>query len=467
MSAIPSRTRSLRKPGDNITSRYERPVSKAIGTSGQLADSNGSQNGSKSPSRLPTVRTSRPASISSRPPSVSSMRPPMHKPSLSKPTASGLQRSRSNRISNVSISTSTTTEPTKQDRSQPLITTSRHIRNPSTSSISLAASTRNPAPKQGHTRTKSSSTLLTSSTILRPPARAADDGLPPPRASMRAPPAEAPQLKKPAFATYQQHFSPAKNPGPKPLTAAYLAPPSPSKLPANIAISAETAKLQNELLQLHILHQNAESVGNEWRASAKQKLGERFQGVVRENEELVELERDGIERENAVALLSWGEVGHLGGVGEKVQILDEIVTGVWNLGESGGKYARIVRRFERWLNCCRSILDSREADEVHGDIMFIEEMDQTWKGDCQMLERKLEGWRDYLRDLGKPDGKSSLAATIEGYGSMIRGMLMELSTMAQIERDAMASEAELIKSANCDDDDDTNIPTAGAVWRST
>jgi len=46
-------------------------------------------------------------------------------------------------------------------------------------------------------------------------------------------------------------------------------------------------------------------------------------------------------------------------------------------------------------------------------------------------------------------------------------MLMELSVMAQVERDAMNMELEWIKSMNNDvSDDDQDTPTAGAIWRS-
>lgn len=189
--------------------------------------------------------------------------------------------------------------------------------------------------------------------------------------------------------------------------------------------------------------------------------------MVDKNEALIQLEVDETGKTNAIALKKWQDQGTPGwGLEEKIQILDEVITGVWNLGESGGKYPRIVRRFERWLGRCHKIMESRDSDEVSGDeIMFLETLGEDWKVDCQNLRRKLEGWRDHLQDLGSLEGGSSLAVTLNGARNLVGNMLMELGVMSQIERDAMAAESEWIRKMNEDDSEDNNIPTAGAIWR--
>lgn len=235
-----------------------------------------------------------------------------------------------------------------------------------------------------------------------------------------------------------------------------------------MAISAETSKLQNELLQLHLLHKDAASVETEWRASAKRKLGARFQSVVERNEALVDLEIAEMGKINAAAFQKWQGVGAPGlGLDDKVQILDDVVSGVWNLGDSGGKYARIVKKFERWLGKCQDTLEARARDDDGDDILFLEELDPGWKEDCLVLGRKLEGWQRQLLDLGQPGNGSSLATVVDGYKGLVCGMLTELSVMAQVERDAMRKEVEWIKNMNDDfADESQNTPTSGAIWRS-
>ncbi len=208
----------------------------------------------------------------------------------------------------------------------------------------------------------------------------------------------------------------------------------------------------------------------EWRASAKGKLGAKFQSVVDKNEFLVQLEVEETGKINAAALRKWHDCEAPGwGLEEKIQVLDEVITGLWNLGESGGKYGRVVRRFERWLMRCQDILESRAHDEGLEDdeVVFLEELETGWKDECLVLGRKLESWRDHLKNLGTLDSESSLAVVVDGCRSLVRGMLMELNIMAQIERDAMSMEAEWIRSMNDDVlDDDKDTPVAGAVWRS-
>lgn len=192
--------------------------------------------------------------------------------------------------------------------------------------------------------------------------------------------------------------------------------------------------------------------------------------MVDRNDELVALEVQETGKINATALRSWRDQGTPGwGLDEKVQVLGEVISSVWNLGDSGGRYARIVRRFERWLRRTQEILDAREHDEamIDDDIVFLEELDPSWKDDCLVVGRKLELWRDQMRELGHPDTGSSLGLVVEGCRNIVRGMLMELSVMAQVERDAMAREVEWIKSMNDDvSDDDRDTHTAGAIWRS-
>ncbi|KAI1089688.1 hypothetical protein F5B19DRAFT_466329 [Rostrohypoxylon terebratum] len=294
--------------------------------------------------------------------------------------------------------------------------------------------------------------------------------------------------KRPAFNTHQQHYSPAKSLAPKPLTSTFLAPPSPSKLPANVAISAETSRLQTELLQLSLLHRDAAAVDSEWHASARQKLGDRFAQLAKENNALLGLERQGVEARNVAALTKWGNPGTRNGLGleEKVQILDEVLNGVWQLGEPDGRYARVVAGFETWAERMASIVTAQRSDNVgvlvEGDeVLFLGDLDASWKRDCISLQRKLEGWRAALRDLGdiesprdsdsdsELESRSSLLRMVDGCRNLVHDMLSELAIMAQIERDAARAEDEWIERTNRaieDEDDDT--PAARAyvpLWK--
>ncbi|RYP69236.1 hypothetical protein DL771_006204 [Monosporascus sp. 5C6A] len=373
------------------------------------------------------------------------------------------------RTSTISSSTATASKPRQAG----------HSRAKSTVTSLTAATTLRPASTQGSSTTASTSTpasnsMIPSATSTRPQTRSQT------HARTQSNPSQ-PAQNRPAFNTLQQHYSPAKSLAPKPLTSAFLAPPTPSKLPANVAISAETARLQTELLQLSLMHRDAAAVDAEWRASAKQKLGDRFARLAEENARLAQDERERAEGRNAAALARWADVGEngpgkaggvgvgvgVGGLGEKVQLLDEVLNGVWSLGEPGGRYARVVRAFEAWAERMADILAAQRSGDVGalvgadgGEVMFLSELDCGWKGECAGLARKLDGWRASLGDLlgggggvleEPPDEegqRSGLARMLEGCRSLVHDMLAELGVMEQIWRDATAAENEWIERMN-------------------
>lgn len=207
----------------------------------------------------------------------------------------------------------------------------------------------------------------------------------------------------------------------------------------------------------------------QWRDSAKTKLGDRFEALAEKHGELVALEEAQHGRTNALALKAWADGGVPGwGLEEKVQVLDEAITGLWSMGESGGKYGRIVRRFEKWMHGVMEIRSAREEGRLvdDGEVMFVEEIDGNWRDDCRVQARKLEGWWDKLVDLGEVEVKSSLATAVEGCRTLVRGMLDELEVIRRIERDVMGSEQEwireMIEGAGEEEDEG---PVAGAIWR--
>ena len=283
-----------------------------------------------------------------------------------------------------------------------------------------------------------------------------------------------------------------------------MAPPSPSKLPANVAISAETARLQTELLQLSLLHRDAGATAADWHESAQQKLGSRFEELVQAERALGGRERDGVEGRNAAVLVRWGAAQAstevVGGLEEKVQMLDQVVNGVWRFGEPGGRYARVVEEFENWAGRLQGIMEARRKGDVNsllgggcdgvekGDVLFIGDLENRWRDECPSLVRKLEEWRRMLRHLGPaPDRgngptvmteesvdsgdsqNSSLAKILDGCTSMVDDMLAELALMEQMVREAIRAEDDWIeamnKELNLGNEKDTPSDTSAPLWK--
>ncbi|CAK7202630.1 hypothetical protein SEUCBS139899_005355 [Sporothrix eucalyptigena] len=376
------------------------------------------------------------------------------------------------------------------------------LRPPSAQSTSTGSSGTSRPPTRGATTastttaTTSTTTKVSTTTHRRQASATAGAG------------AAAAAQHRPAFSTHQQHFSPAKNTAPKPRIAAILAPPaSPSKKPTNVAISAETGRLQTTLLQLHLLHRDAATVTAEWHASARQALaGERFSGLAAEHAELVQMAGQRSESVNAAALQEWGDSPSYGNDGpfdltleEKIQALDSVLSGVWSLtgqdaahGQGQDKsdaptsrYVQVVRRFERWAQQTADLVAARRGIDSLEDLLDEDEhhrggnnkavaagflcnekeplLDAAWHGECSNLTYRLEGWQIQLGRLGKIGGsntktggdnnaphqpQSSLHRILAGCSSLVDGMLEELRMMQQLEQDAAEQELEWIRKMN-------------------
>jgi hypothetical protein len=159
-----------------------------------------------------------------------------------------------------------------------------------------------------------------------------------------------------------------------------------------------------------------------------------------------------------------------------VQVLDGVVSGGWKMGEPTGKYMRLVKRFERWANGVYDLLGKRERGDGAGgceEVNFVQDLDREWKDEATVLGRKLEGWREQLRDLGWVNGleKSTLGVVLRGMGELVNGMLAEVQTMERIRIEVLRREEEWIKKQIANDSDEdsasaqagTSVP--GAIWR--
>lgn len=414
-------------------------------------------------------------------------------------------------------SSTTTAIVTTTDRSRPPLS-SLTRRNPTAVAAPPSPTTTNTTTTA--TFTPRRRTSLTSKTPPPPPASPKAKPRPqqPPSPSHPHVKPNAP-LTKPAlsaktpFTTHQQHFTPAaaaagSKQANKPLTSALLAPPSPSKLPANVALSAETARLQTELLQLSLLHRRAHHVLGEWAGDARGKLRGRWDAVREMDGRVAGLEGEVAEREGLRGLRDWGLHGGMGlglGLEDKIAVLDGVVNWVWGLGGEGGRYERVVRGFEGWVGRVEAVLRARESGESEGEgeggdgdgegvlLVLVPELDTAWKGECAALARRLDEWRRKLRELGgvpAPDpapGPASAAADGDGDGveadaeaeasalarilggcrALVHGMLEELEVMEQIERETAAAEMRWVREMNrkglgARDEDGRR---AGAIWR--
>lgn len=195
-------------------------------------------------------------------------------------------------------------------------------------------------------------------------------------------------------------------------------------------------------------------------------LGEKFEGLRIRSEELTTAEGRENERSNLEGWKVWKDTAVPGwGLEEKVQVLDEVLTGAWKYSEPGSRYSRCVKKFEKWLVTIEDVMDARAKGEQPE--LEVSALDSAWRDECEGLERKLGLWRQKVRKLGDIDGNSALASTMSGSRNLVRGMHDQVIGMLRVEKRVRNQEREWI-SRTCDEDsdDDGDVGrSVGGAWR--
>jgi len=210
-------------------------------------------------------------------------------------------------------------------------------------------------------------------------------------------------------------------------------------------------------------------------------MGKRFEELAGREQRISKEEEDLVERVNVRALLDWGK-RQGAGLEHRVQILDGVLCGLWALGEPGGRYVRVVRRFEKWVGRVEQVWEVRKREDLSAilgegtddlGMVLVGELDAQWKDECAGLVRRLDEWRRSLKGLDTPGGEmtneeSSLVKILGACRTLTHDMLAELDLMEKMEQDVVLEEMRWVRDVNREMDcngKDRNITRAGAIWR--
>jgi hypothetical protein len=217
------------------------------------------------------------------------------------------------------------------------------------------------------------------------------------------------------------------------------------------------------------LHRDSATVSSQWRESAKKALEGKYDDVTTKHVQILNKERAEEERINALGLLLWAEGERESwGLEERCQALDNVIAGVWGMGDPGSKYERAVRKFDRWVAGVQDILAARQVGVLGntGQVSFVEPLEGGWREECDGLRRRLEISKGKLRNLGVVEGRSSLAVVLGGVTRLVRDMLDEIEAMRAIEKELMQREIEWVRETVAQDEtEDEDVNAAGAIWR--
>lgn len=171
---------------------------------------------------------------------------------------------------------------------------------------------------------------------------------------------------------------------------------------------------------------------------ARRKLRAKFTDVAAEAGIVAGKERDVRRRLNTAALKTWGK-GDMALLGENVAQLSGVLGEVLALVEDGGRVHQALEMFEAWIAWVEAIYRGREARGTR-DVEFVEGLGEGWRGEVNVLVRKLQGMARQVAGLGKVEGGSSLQEILEGVGQLISGSVEELRAVEALEREVVGRE---------------------------
>jgi hypothetical protein len=260
---------------------------------------------------------------------------------------------------------------------------------------------------------------------------------------------------KPEFSTYQQHFSPRK-------ALKAPAPPMPgqsndqqysstggSEATKNYGgpdedtanLQAQTSRLQDELLQLQMIHLSSHSQRKTYLENTMQKFKEQFTSLSRDHRAVAAQERAYYAKSNRVSLQQWLSEGDLSG-SRKIQTLAQCIQEVATLTAPHGKLYKAIEQFEAWFE--RMILTT--STRVSGmavlelNDILVTPLSEEWHDHVAVLQRKLEHCSGVLKNLGPAKEGSDLAAVLDAHKLLVDNLREQLEYSSAIEKSTLQQE---------------------------
>ena len=227
---------------------------------------------------------------------------------------------------------------------------------------------------------------------------------------------------KSAFNTYQQHYSSRKvsaSPAPS-LIGKYCRQPKPSEE----ALSPHLARLQDELLQLSLVHDQSHQTLTQYRDSLYASLQLHFAEVAKEERRIAILEQQQQANDNVHALVQWLGVTDATGPGhDRIRQFSSCLQDLSALTAPGGQFSQLLQHFEQWAIEMQAFLEGKAI----GAVNTLGGEASSWQQEASSVSSKLRSYQNLLSNqaVRRP---SALADVISTHMQLASAMLEGLDT---------------------------------------
>ena len=244
--------------------------------------------------------------------------------------------------------------------------------------------------------------------------------------------AHKPQIGlKPAFNTYQQHFSPQK---PETCAQSALREVGGRSAFGIDASSPHFSKIQDELLQLTLVHARSQETLKRYATSANAKLEVRSLRLKREEAEVAELEQKQQEDVNALGLVKWFGKLDQDSAFEQVRALSLSIQKLSDLTNEDGDFTRIEGQFAKWQADARSFLDENPSRGRRSpmSVTFVNELNPAWHQTVEALKTQLRFCKLFLHKFVNLNIECALGTVISDHRQLASTMLEQLQLWTQL-----------------------------------
>ncbi|KAG9787274.1 hypothetical protein KCU88_g2101, partial [Aureobasidium melanogenum] len=341
--------------------------------------------------------------------------------------------------------------------------TTSTLRNPSKDATSEAARPAAPSSTLDSIAAPSSQLhgrRLSASTRLKGPSRTLGSSIKPDSRARRLPEAiqkparplsggttrtlnDKPSLKKPEFTNYNQQYSP-KRTKQVPLQPCSTIPPGNSGSSGTSSSSLTSAlvwRSRDELLQLMLVHEEADNMLSRYANSITSQLASRSD-LLREKLctlESFEGERQG--KANFHATKVWLDAGQgqsstISKGSDRLLVLALTIRQMKELTKQGALLDTLIQQFDKWQAVVLSE-DFTSAGSGVSDkppVSLAAALDSQWPSSMEGVQNKIQACAQELADLQAPSDSSALGHLIKAHSTLADQLLQEIAVCQHLQR---------------------------------
>ncbi|EXJ77171.1 hypothetical protein A1O3_10329 [Capronia epimyces CBS 606.96] len=253
-----------------------------------------------------------------------------------------------------------------------------------------------------------------------------------------------PALKKPEFNSYKQHFSPKKT---------KQVPSSTSTLSrsgggggSSSEASAEGRHLQDELLQLTLLHDTAATTLRAYQKSITLQLSAWSDDLSQQLQTLASLEGESQAKANAYVAKSWLHAGReqrstTSAASNRLLVLAHSIRELTCITKPFGPLDSVMRLFEEWQ------ISAASTSPNGASLSQLAPLDPQWSDRLTSVQKRVQTCADSLADLQGPSVSSSIGLLIHMHSRLADQVLQEIAICRDIEVLILRREQEWMEAA--------------------